>query len=342
MISEIEYALSLNYEIISIYEAHIYTDPPQFIFKDFVEKLNFFKTKNSNCFSKCQTLQDKEACCKKLNQKMNLREPFLLSPNNVKFNASKRNFYKLCNNALFGKFSEKHNKSQTVFASNSNEIEKIFFSDQTIQDIFCINENICEISITPNVFSLKPNRNSNCYLGAEITALARQTIHKFGTEIHNSNFSLYQINCDSLLFSMPETNTLPIEISEAMGDFKFETEGDILSYYSLGTKSYCVTYKDTNGNIKSNSKICGISLKSKASSNLVDNKLFDFYISQILSNKQEKIFIEQQRFKRDLKKLKVSQNLVNVSFSNHLSIRRIVDLNEPNLKTYPYGLLQEQ
>ena len=127
-----------------------------------------------------------------------------------------------------------------------------------------------------------------------------------------------------------------------MGDFKFEIEGEILSYYSLGTKSYCITYKDNTGNIKSNSKICGISLKSKASNNLVDNKLFDFYVSQILANKQEKIFIQQERFKRDLKKLKVSPNLVNVSFSNHLSTRRIVDLNEPNLKTYPYGLLHEQ
>jgi hypothetical protein len=342
MISEIEYALSLNYEIISIYEAHIYTDSPEFIFKDFVEKLNFFKTKNSNCFSKCQTLKDKEDCCKKLNQKMNLNEPFILSPENVKFNASKRNFYKLCNNALFGKFSEKRNKSQTIFASNSNEIEQIFFSDKKIEEIFCINENICEISITPSEFSLNPNRNSNCYLGAEIIALARQTIHKYATLINNLNFPLYQINCDSLLFSMPNNETLPIEISEAMGDFKFEIKGEILSYYSLGTKSYCINYKDPNGSIKTNSKICGISLKSKASNELIDNKLFDFYISQILANKQEKILIQQERFKRNLKKFKVSQNLVNVSFSNHLSTRRVVDLNEPNLKTFPYGFLQEQ
>jgi hypothetical protein len=194
----------------------------------------------------------------------------------------------------------------------------------------------------PNVFKLRPNRNSNCYLGAEITALARQTIHKYATKIHNLNFQLYQINCDSLMFAMPNNKSLPIEISEAIGDFKLEIDGEILSYYSLGTKSYCITYKDKTGSIKSTSKICGISLKSKTNDDLVNDKLFDFYLSQMLNNKKEKIFINQERYKKNVKKLKVTQNLENISFSNHLSTRRFVDLNDPNLKTFPYGFLNEQ
>jgi hypothetical protein len=64
MISEIEYALSLNYEIISIYEAHVYLDPPKYIFKDFVQKLNFFKTKHSNLFKNCKTTEEKKITAK--------------------------------------------------------------------------------------------------------------------------------------------------------------------------------------------------------------------------------------------------------------------------------------
>jgi hypothetical protein len=101
---------------------------------------------------------------------MDLKEPFLLTPTNVKFNLQKRNFYKLYCNALFGKFSERNDKNQTLFASTSKEIEEIFFSDKKIEDIYCINDKICEVSVCPNVFKLNPNRKSNCYLGAEITA----------------------------------------------------------------------------------------------------------------------------------------------------------------------------
>jgi hypothetical protein len=338
MISEIEYALTLNYEIISIYEAHIYTDPPKFIFKDFVQKLNFFKTKYSNCFSNCKTSTEKENYCKYLDKKMDLKEPFLLTPSNIKFNLQQRNFYKLCCNALFGKFSERNDKSHTIFASNNDEIAAIFFSDQKIEDIYCINDQICEVSVLPNIFKLKPNRKSNCYLGAEITALARQTIHEYALKLYSLNYQLYQINCDSLLFSMPINNILPIDISDAMGDFKFEVLGEILSYYSLGTKSYCISYKDPNGSIQTNSKICGISLNCKGANNLVDDKLFDFYLSQLVANKTEKIEITQERFKKDFKKYKVLHNFVNISFSNHLSTRRYVDLNAPNLLTFPYGL----
>lgn len=43
---------------------------------------------------------------------------------------------------------------------------------------------------------------------------------------------------------MPTNDYLPIEISHAMGDFKHEIVGEILNYYSLGTKSYCITYKE--------------------------------------------------------------------------------------------------
>ena len=92
MITEIEYALTLGYKILHIYEMHVYFDF-DFIFKPFMTKLNFLKTKYSNCFAKDQTLNDKSHYCNILNSRMNLQEPFYLTIDNVKSNPTKRNFF---------------------------------------------------------------------------------------------------------------------------------------------------------------------------------------------------------------------------------------------------------
>ena len=59
MISEIEFALTLNYKILQIYEAHVFVDS-QFILRDFIQKLNYFKTLNSNCLKNLQSTEEKE------------------------------------------------------------------------------------------------------------------------------------------------------------------------------------------------------------------------------------------------------------------------------------------
>ena len=88
MITKIEYALSLGYKIEKIYEMHIYENF-DYILKPFIQTLNFLKPQNSDCFSHCKTLTEKEIYCKKLNEKMNLESPLLLTPRNIKHNLLK-------------------------------------------------------------------------------------------------------------------------------------------------------------------------------------------------------------------------------------------------------------
>jgi hypothetical protein len=284
MISEIEYALSLNYKIIAIHECHIFTEA-SFFLKPFIQALNFFKTKNSNCFQNCKSLEEKQTYCNKLNEKMELQEPFLLTPNNVNFNPAKRNFFKLNANSLFGKFQEKNNKNRTVYACNSKEIEDFYFSNNKIEDIFCINENLCELQICPNEFKQKPNRKNNLYIGAQITAYSQQIIHEHAMKLNQLNYKLFQINCDSILFSMPKNEIFPLEISDIVGDFKFEITKEIVTYTSLGTKCYSITFNE-NGNFKTTSKICGLSIQGKeAEKILLDEKLFNLYLLQFSKNK---------------------------------------------------------
>ena len=260
MISEIEFALTLGYEIITIHECHVYTES-DFILKSFIQYLNFFKTKHSDCLRNCKTPVEQNQYCNFLNSKMDLKEPFLLKPDKIQPNPQKRTFYKLMSNALFGKLEQKNDKSQTRFLSKQSDLEDIFFSHNTINDLSCINDQICQVQISPNEMKLPPNRKSNCYLGAQITAFARQIIYCHLQTLKKCNATIYQIDCDSIIFSLPKNTNIPLQISDAVGDFKFEIKGTILNYYSLGPKNYTLTFKN-NDKVETISRVCGLSLNN--------------------------------------------------------------------------------
>ena len=97
---------------------------------------------------------------------MDLQPPFNLTPFNTKSNPRKRNFYKLMANALFGKLEQRNDKSQTIFVNQQSELENLFFSENKILDLTCINEEICEVQIAPNSSKMPPNKNTNCYIEA--------------------------------------------------------------------------------------------------------------------------------------------------------------------------------
>jgi hypothetical protein len=342
MISEIEYALVLGYKIIAIHECILHFES-SYILRDFVQKLNFFKTKYSNCLSHCKNLREKTTYCEKLNQSMQFNDVLKLTPTNIENNPPKRTFYKLASNALFGKLSERHDKSQIIFAQTNSEIEKIFSSGKQIENVFCINDSICELHVKkPHDSKLPPNRKSNCLLGAQITAFARQIIHQHAMKLIQLNYNLFQINTDSLLYSQPISHKIPFELSHAVGDFKIEINGQILSYYSLGTKSYSITYRNPSNDVETISKICGLTIKGKGTQKLLNADLFDFYLNQSVVNIPKNMKIPQKRFKKNFQNFSVKPLECNIKFSNTLSTRRIINLLDPILKTYPFGYVPDQ
>lgn len=336
MISEIEYALTLNYKILSIHEMHIYTKS-KFIFKDFIQKLNFLKTKYSDCFSECTSLDEKQKYCDKLNKTMDLNSDFQLTPNNIKVNDAKRNFYKLWCNSIFGKLQQKHNLNKIIYVSTSKEIEDIYFSGNEIKDIYSINDQLCQIEVERNPLKIPPNLKSNCYLGAQICSYGRQIIHQDAMKLISLNYKLFQINCDSLMFSMPECHEIPFEVSNVLlGNFKYVMPKEIVNYFSLGPKSYSVTCKESPNVFKTVSKICGLQLKGNLIEKDLNEELFSFYLEQFFLSQYHKLNVEQKRHKRNFKKLKVSEKISNISFSNQITSRRFLS-NGPYYKTFPYG-----
>jgi hypothetical protein len=335
-ITEIIYALKQGYKLLYIHECHSY-ETVKFILKDFVEKINVLKLQNSNCFSDCITDVEKEEYCNYLNNEMNLKEPFLLTVKNVVNNSGKRNFFKLMANGFFGKFSQKQNKSKTIFASNQQELEKIYFSDVEIVDIFSLNDEICQVQIKPNDFKLPPNRKGNCYIGGQITAYARQIMHEHLTSVMRAGGTLYQTDTDSICFSLPKHVSNPLLISHCIGHFKNEIDGKIVSYHSLGPKSYSIVFKNCN-KFYTITKIRGLSLRSHVNENKLDDNLFEYYLEQYANSHYCKQKIEQSRFKRLRCNVFQIQPLIDrISFTNDVTNKRFIDFKTKNYQTFPYG-----
>jgi hypothetical protein len=334
--SEIIYAIKLGYKLLYIHECHSY-ESVKYILKDFIEKINVLKLQNSDCFSEYQNDHEKQEYCDYLNNEMNLKEPFLLNLHNVTKNPSKRNFYKLMANGLFGKFSQKQNKHKTIFASSQHELEKIYFSDVEIKDIFTLNDRICQIQIEPNEFKLPPNRKGNCYLGGQITAYAREVMHEHLSNVMKSGGTLYQTDTDSICFSLPKNMSNPLLVSHCIGHFKNEINGTIVSYHSFGSKNYSIVYQK-NDTFYAITKVRGLSLATHVNANKIDDELFDLYLNEFSKSNLCSKTIDQSRFKR-LKSnhFQIHPHIDKITFTNDISHKRYVDFKTANFVTYPYG-----
>jgi hypothetical protein len=327
-ISEIEFALTLGYSLISVHECHCYYNA-DFILKDFVKFLSFQKIRHSNILKFCRTKDEKNQYLDYLNKRMDFTN-YKLNLTNVSVNEQKKQFYKYMANSFFGKFQQKRNKTQSIFVANQNQLEETYFAeDKNIVDIFCFNDEFCQLLIEKNVLKLPPNRMYNCYIGGQICAYARQVIYNHLEIIEKNNGTLYYVDCDSVIFSLPKSQKLPVVISDALGDFKNEIFGEILSFYSLGPKNYTIIYKAENETKKLLTKIKGLSLRNIAFQNEINE---DIYRSFVESNKIESTSVLQIR----KTKSRIAPKFQNFTFSNHLTPKRLL-LNKQLYITYPYG-----
>ena len=173
-------------------------------------------------------------------------------------------------------------------------------------------------------------------MGAQITAYARQVIYENVQTLVTADAIIYQIDCDSIIFTLPKNKTLPILVSDAVGHFKHEIDGEINTFYSLGPKNYSISFTSKNGS-ETLSRVRGLSLNNSLNEVKLDDKLFKFYVSQFLKQKSEMLLIKQYRSKADFRNLKIRSQIEQITFTNSLSRRRNIDFNSPGFESFPYG-----
>lgn len=332
MISEVEFALFLGYKIVHIFEAHCYTQS-EFILKEFIQFLNCLKLKSTNCFKECVTLKDKEVLLSLINE-MNPE----ITLEDICPNAAKRNFYKLMCNALFGKFIQRTDKPKSTYVNTQDEINMIFYAGNRITDFYCITDDVCLINTEINALKLNPNRTHNIYIGSQITAYARETIYKEMLKLLQiPQCKMYQIECDSIFFSLPTDVPINLKLSPCLGDFKNVFDGEIIEFYSLGQKQYCINYLDS---VKLNStfKISGLSLKSQYNSDQLNQNTFEEFLDTFIEGANTAKVFSQQRSKSDFVQLKVISYQQKYTFTNRLSRKRFINVFDSRLTSYPFGL----
>jgi len=336
MISEVEFALTLGYEIINIHEIHYFLES-DFILKDFVKKLNVFKLQSTDCFQNCQTDLEKENLCTLVNDRMELNHPDCITSQNVKPNQAKKNFYKLMCNSLFGKFIQRNDKSQIKYINHQDELNDLYYKGIKIEDFFCVNENVCMINTSKNVLKLPPNRSQNIYVGNQVTAYARQVIYQHMLKLKEiPQCQLYQIECDSLFFSLPKNVKCDLNFSPALGDFKQVYDGSITGFYSLGQKQYCVNYVN-NDSLQSIFKVSGLCLKNKFNSEQVNENTFETFLDKFIEGSNcSKVFLQSKK-QSDFVNLKVISYQQKYTLTNKLSSKRFVNVFDDRLKSYPFG-----
>lgn len=330
MLSEIEYALELKYTILDIFECHIYVES-DFLLKDFVKHLVFRKTISSNCFENLTTLTQKEKYCDELNTQMDFDNPLKITVTNVKPNPPMRYFYKIAQNSFFGKFGQRNDGFKTAYCTSQLEIENILSENRLIKDAYTVGENLCCLVYQPDKVKLKPSLKHSVYLSSQITAFAREEIHKHLLSLINAGIKVVKVNCDSIIFAVKKGQTIPLPISHAVGHFKSEINGTILDFFAVGSKNYIIIYLDCNGKKCYMNKISGLSLESRS----FNDEEYTKFLYQLHLDLVSFIKVPNKKRKVDWKNLNVKLLCENFTISNTFPLRRI--LLHINECTVPFG-----
>ena len=333
MLSELTYAMELNYTLIHVFECHVYKKS-SYLLTDFVKILTSLKTKHSKVWETMPLSETRESYSDYLNTRMDLVGPLQISPSNANYNASKRLFYKLAQNSFFGKFGQKPNQRRTVFVTDQSQIDTLISGSDKIHDIFLVNPNLCIAEIEQNLKLKAPNRNGNCYLSSQITAFSREFIHKHLLKLHNlPDCQIMAVDCDSLMFTLPNNIPCPFPVTAAIGDFKHEVEGQILNFFSLGPKNYMLTFEQDNV-IHVVRKISGLSLSHPSD---IEPQMYETFLDNYAKNIFSSKTLTQTKKKINFSDLSVSINNSSFMLSNNVSTKRIVMKNTAELQTLPYG-----
>jgi len=147
---------------------------------------------------------------------------------------------------------------------------------------------------------------------------------------------IYQIECDSLFFSTPKAFEHNLPISPCLGDFKNVYSDEIISFYSLGQKQYCINTVSSE-KVHSIFKVSGLSLKSELNSQRLSENSFKFFLDKFIQGQNTSTLFLQNKFKSDFINLRVISYQEKFTLTNKLCCKRLVNVYDDRLTTFPFG-----
>jgi G:T-mismatch repair DNA endonuclease (very short patch repair protein) len=289
---EINEAYKLNY-FFKFYEVYQY-DTEEYIFTNYLKHLASRKIRYSGFPEHLQTKTEKEQYCIEVNKEMEFSNSSLTFEN-VKKDSFKREKAKCALNMFLGKFSQKVNKSKTIYIKTRQELEKIYLDKNiSVTNIDYIDDNFCCVT-TESKRKNVTNYKGNFIYSAFVTAYSRHFMFYKMMELISSGCTINFINCDSICFTLPNNIPSPLKTSQIFGCFKPQYEdADIKGFFCLGTKNFAIVYLNRkNGETVNTFRISGLSTTS--------------FITQSQLAINEYIILVAQRFENYKIEIKVPQ-----------------------------------
>jgi len=334
---EIEYALSLGYELLFVYELYHYSNKAK-VLSDFIKVISSFKLKATNLFENIAE-ESRQQLCDELNAKMLFDKPSLeLTPNNVIPNSSEKQFLKDLLNSLFGRFALNSNHSKREFVRSQAQLESLLANkDFELLDFFPVNNSTMQIEYLKTGLTLA-SREGNLFYTALINAKARIFMYEHIKKLSADNCTVIYCDTDSLLFSASPHYKLPFDVTPAFGDFKpvLGSTAVIKKFYSLGCKNYCLLYTES-GKLSYVTKIKGLSVNSHNLTDKVTPEIYETFIKAHFEDRVLHEYIPQSRCKIEKQTRTFKQIMLTQQFTNTLHLKRFILKKQRNYVTYPYG-----
>ena len=345
-LQEIAFAVSIGYRVLHWYEVYAYRTA-QPIFKKFLQVLASFKIRNAGFPQGIEHDSDKEKYCQQVNRKMNFyHKDLFLTPDNVTENKQLRDAFKLGSNSLLGKLSQDPDLDQQAFLSNQKDLEKLFYNEAfEITDLIAISDFVLQARVKWREGFNRPNYKGSVVLGSYVTSAARIEMYKCFQKCQNKGARIYYTDTDSIILGINKNIPIPLPFGNAYGEFKHEVDGEILSFYSLGPKNYCLTVKQNEKEELTHTvKARGFYLKSGWSLQEVNVNTFRTFIDSLLQDGENSLvkYVPQFQIRTNKNTRQLSSVLYFKQFRNDTYNKRVyfTGPNKPHY-TLPFGYSQK-
>ena len=320
---EVKEAVKQGYKIIKIYEVWHFENKTNKIFKKYIDTFLKGKQECSGWPDGVETEEQKRKYVKDYLE----HEGILLDADKIMDNPALRALLKALLNNLWGKLTQKANKTKTKIINDSNEWIKLISDDKfSVIRADYSNNKYLQVFYKDNEEINESSSKSNVVLGAFITAYGRLKLLK---EMNKLRRRVIYVDTDSIFFWTEEGLSEP-KTGPNLGDFTNEIskeKGDyIVEMVAAGEKFY---------GYKTNKNYTHALCKGVAFNNLTSLKLnFDTMKEMVIEDTSKEINVEQLNFIRNKKEWSIKTEVGNKTIKNTYNKRQVL---ENMVETIPFG-----
>jgi len=270
ILDEVRLAVEKGYRILEIYEVYEY-QVTQYkretgegvLFVNYINTFLKIKAETSGYRSWVGSPEDEERFIDSFKNSEGIR----LGRESIKFNAAKRGLDKLCLNSMWGKLTERNDRTKTKIITEPRELYTFLATpDIEVTNLVFASDDVVWLSWKHGAEEDVPSlRHANEVMGAYVTAGARIHLYRYLDRLQEK--AIY-CDTDSVIYIQPKDEPSLIETGDKVGDMTSELRPSesISEFVSGGPKNYA--YKIVTEGKEEEKTVCkvrGITLNYSAS-----------------------------------------------------------------------------